>query len=306
MAKRKIASALCLLFACSTKPAPKQTQTATGPATSKAPATSPNPAPKPPASLPQSAPQSAPQTVVLFAGPKGEGWLLPGGCYDATKKAFLERDACLSLVAVGTQVAYDNGGVAKITEKGKESLCGIEDEVQEAIKVEGTTKGGAFALWPESAVAMLRKVPAPGDLNSSLGADESARLEAAVRKNAPGPVARFVLRQRVLLDLDGDSKDDILYSVHAEKAPQPGDNAPGGTYSWDTSSDGLYFSTAAKPESVEPLSSAVSFEILAVSDLDQDKRAEVILSTEYYEGGGISLNRLEAQKWVQLKPLNCP
>jgi hypothetical protein len=108
----------------------------------------------------------------------------------------------------------------------------------------------------------------------------------------------------VRVDLDGDGEDEVLISAtnYAGESGTPSPNTPGRGYSFvllrrvvagrvqTQLLEGEFYPKAKES------SAPNAYQILAVLDLDGDGKLEVIVRSDYYEGGAVTVYTFDGSK----------
>ncbi|MCE9609638.1 MAG: hypothetical protein K8R23_05465 [Chthoniobacter sp.] len=195
----------------------------------------------------------------------------------------------------------------------------------------GTAKGGkpetagepcpdmiAIALKPKPAAAVialaadwnaLPRVPRKTDTSQPVY--QKAVAEFLTARGFSKPKVR--IKQILRIDLDGDGEEEVLIS--ATNYFTKDDEVPTGTTAGSYSCVLLRRMVAGKVEThllegefypTAKQSSAPSrYEVAAVLDLDGDGKMEVIVESNYYEGGAATIYRCTGKKPTQLLSVGC-
>lgn len=257
--------------------------------------------PTPPAARGADAGSAAPsrgtddRSNVVFATAAGEAGtlLVPIACYDAATGRTRSAAECIDAVPPNAEVGI--AGEATLEIVGRVPWpCSGEDEAA-APRVFSTTPASGqkapavsrWAIWPVTKAASVRTATAVSDGAPDLTI-AVADLEAATKaaREAGGDASRPLrVTQALTAELDGDGLDEAIYAVtFRARTDEPSDEA------WS----GLLAKSGAARSSFSVLlhDTLASYEVLAVLDLDGDGRMELLVSSPYYEGEGVSLVHL--------------
>ena len=123
-----------------------------------------------------------------------------------------------------------------------------------------------------------------------MGDDVKAKLSAAIKKDKASASGEVELHQVAELDLDGNGKDDVVYSVHI-KDPKVLEQ-----YAWS----GIFLARDGNLDELLLLEKTKSlkdvFEVRAAVNIDGAGSAELWLRMSFADGGGDRLYRVEAGK----------
>ena len=136
-------------------------------------------------------------------------------------------------------------------------------------------------------------------------------------KGIEGPKVKIDNIIRVDLDGDGDGEDEVLisatnYSEKEEGAPM---RSPAGSYSmvllrWVVSGkvetqlvEGEFYPKAYDDD--ERFNAPNAYKVIAVLDLDGDGKLEVVVASNYYEGGATTIYRCDPKKVKELLSVAC-
>lgn len=244
-------------------------------------------APPAPAPTPKAAPPPAPAKAtepevalhdrgrVFLVG--GEVGFVPLACSDkggAKPERFKTGDACLELLPKGAQVRGEDGTARTVTGTAKDPCEGAT-----AVTVEGS--GDAWrghATAPPVDAEWVEVVPptTPAEDDAAAPAELRARVVAQVEKDHPGVKAKKLqVRQRALLDLDGDDAPEQVLAVAVPGAKDAdGDET--------LAFAGLYVVAPGDAPPRKLAGSApgtVQYRVLGVLDLDKDGKVELWLNT---------------------------
>jgi hypothetical protein len=231
----------------------------------------------------------------VFATATGEtGTLLvPIACFDAATRRTRSGHDCLDAVPPDAEVGVAGGATLEIVGRVPWP-CSGEDaaDAPRVFAIAPTSGDGApavsrWAIWPVTKAASVRTAASMREGDADLAID-AADLEAATRaaRETGGDVARALrVTQATAADLDGDGRDETIYAAtFRTRTDEPSDEA------WS----GLLAQSGAAHSDFSVLlhDTLASFEALAVLDLEGDGRMELLVSSPYYEGEGVSLIRL--------------
>lgn len=213
---------------------------------------------------------------VLFRVEPG-GLLAPLACYDAKLQALASGASCLAMVPPVAKVRLATGETIPI--RGPQRVdCDPSGEHVEGLALAGKPlqRGGEdpdFAWWPATTRDVTRLAAValkPVDIEERVPA-----LETAVRKAAGAVRGKLHVEQDTATDIDGDGRLDRLWSVTIRRG-NTGEVAFGG----------LFLALAIDPDRVTTLarSDAERFRVLGATDLDGDRRKELIVHRSYSEG----------------------
>jgi hypothetical protein len=145
-----------------------------------------------------------------------DGALVPLACFDKAKGAIGTGADCVALVAEGSEVYMESSFGKKAMEKTGAgtamSTCGDEGAIPTAALTAGADYD--WAVWPKSVAPTFEQ------LSPDTWSDRGARLEEIEGKAIQGAIANagvskgeFLSKQKALLDVDGDGKQELFVSA---------------------------------------------------------------------------------------------
>ena len=230
-----------------------------------------------------------------------DGALVPLGCYDKDKKKLRAGKECLPLAPKGAEVYLKAAHAAQVDAIGepKNALCEVGEDKPTSLSAPSVDAGAAFdwATSPKSAAQKVLSV-SPDTWSPSkirFTDDERAAVQAAI-EGFEGKVAgnKAEIHQAVGLDLDGDGKDERLFSAYVVN---PRDTA---RYLFS----GVLLARGADPSKLllveKTRTNSEVFKVRAAVDLDGDGRHELWINATFDEGGG---DRMVQWKGDAFEPL---
>jgi hypothetical protein len=287
---RALALSLLAVLACGAEPAPA----APTPAPAKAPAKA-EPVQR------EAMPLELRGRVFLVSSEVG---LLPLACHDVEHAdRFRRGEACLGLLPVGSEVRGEDGVAHAVTGTAVEP-CG---------EVKAVTVTGAPETWrghattPPAHGAWVEAVPltTPGEADKAAPAELRRRLVAALSADQPAlaklAARQLEVRQRAVLDLDGDGEPEQLAAVAVPGGKTP-DGEPLLAYA------GLYLLPAGEAPPRQLVGAAPGgpqYTVLGALDLDADGKRELWLNTYEDEGFTQSVQRVGDAGLTELGAWRC-
>ncbi|PCC73434.1 hypothetical protein SAMN02745121_02837 [Nannocystis exedens] len=211
-------------------------------------------------------------STVLFVSGK-DGALVPVACHlgDALES---DPERCLAGVAVGDEVASEGllnapgGQTATVLGRVVARTCEPAPALTVAVPA---TRWGRFQIWPAARSGAIRPLAdhAPSDAER---AQVLALIPAEARRIAVENASRYDPITAGRVDLDGDGRDEQLYSIDvASTFDAQEEGLPGGFVF-----DALAVRWSATGELALSLTFDGSIRIDRVTDLDHDGRAELL------------------------------
>ena len=253
--------------------------------------------------------------VVLFV----QGWagagaertlLVPLVCYKpAVGLVSAATSDCLSLLPRDARVSLDSGTIVSVS--GKEAArCTDEDgkptgESRASLAVPGHPGRFSFAVWPPSARSRIRAVN-DSPMDTQAGETPLGELNSVAKLVVQYASRQIDVLQRLKADLDGDGLVDVAYSVDVrctkEEMLERGsdaDSEPSSCFSglvvrWGGSTT---FSLVTKDWDLGQIS--------AISDLDGDRRPEVLVFARLDDGLRIQVFSVDKRRLSPLEPWCC-
>jgi hypothetical protein len=292
----QLPTVILLFAACSSPTSQKQTKDtpkppATKPIEKPQPKLEPKTEPKPAtmASQPASAPAATPGATVVFV--IDNQMAIPLACFDPATKAFLDAkdsDAtCAKLVAASSKIKLSTSSTSTIKEK-TEWLCEPAEFKKVAFSIDPQLPTDAqteLAVSPPG--TPIEFVARVGETKFTANPDESALLSEAIKKSEPSAKKTPHVHQIATLDLDGDGKEDTIFSatVAGKGSSDEGLTSLEGKFTFS----GVFVRYGNKPESLVLLQRQDydTYEIRGAVDLNNDGRKELIISDTQWEGFGV-------------------
>lgn len=240
-----------------------------------------------------------PETSMVFF--TIDGALIPVGCFNKDKNKLGAGKECLALAPEGASVYLKSAYSDQLDTIGapKNALCEPGVEKPTSLSTPATDSGAAFdwAASPKSAGRGVVSIPAESwdDALIKFSDDEKKAVKEAIAKiNGATADQETNMHQAASLDLDGDGKDERVFSAYVVN---PRDTArylfsgvfvaPGGDVS------GLLLVEKTKTNSE-------IFKLRAAADLNGDGRRELWINAAFDEGGG---DRMYQWKGSAFEPL---
>ena len=250
------------------------------------------------APAPVVAPPAKPHGRVFLAA--SEAGLIPIACHEAHVPKFSTGDACLALVAVGSELRLESGALAKVTGTGP-APCGggqalVVDTPPEALRGHATAP-------PDP--GFVETVPPSNPAEAVASAPEGllGRVAAVVATDYPalGDAKALQLQQWSEIDLDGDGKPEGLASVMLPAVGGEDDAPPAfaGVYLVPSGEGGRPRKIKGEP------GSGLQFMILGAVDLDADGRPELWLNSYDDDGFAWSIEQPGTAQLTELGRWRC-
>jgi hypothetical protein len=256
--------------------------------------------------------RAVPRPVVLFVqGAAGAGaertLLVPLVCYKpAVGLVSAATSDCLSLLPRETQVSLDSGTIVRVSAR-ETARCTDEDgkptgESRASLAVSGQPGRFSFAVWPSSARSLIKSVSqSPQSRDVPLG-----ELDSVAKLVSQYAHREIDVLQRLKADLDGDGKVDVAYSVDA-RCTKEEMRARGGDTDCEPWScfNGLVVRWGGSTTFSVVTQDWDLGQIAAVSDLDGDRRPEVLVFAPLDEGLRIQVFTVDKRRLSPLEPWCC-
>jgi hypothetical protein len=208
---------------------------------------------------------------------------------------------------------------AKVKGEGKFTLFGIKGKVGEltaTVKAPDEPCDDFYYVEPGMEVKQGFAIgagrswnPVPRDIKA-IDLNDKTYLKAVsdILRTKGMPKAKAVIEQAVRVDLDGDGVDEVLLTASSYGGTiQPRESA--GNYSFVL----LRKMVAGKVQNImiseEYVKKNIDFgapnryEISGIVDLNGDKKMEIVVFGEYYEGNGAAVYEIKGNKPVEIKTL---
>ena len=246
------------------------------------------------ASAAEFAPIVWPETEYLIGGRAGGKWLDSQQAARAVKGGETFR-----LFSFNEEIGRAKGGKPRSAEEP----CPHTQLVELLLKVEEATIAIAASWNP-----MPRK---PRDAATTQPVYVSAVREFLGTKGLPS--AEVKITRIVRVDLDGEGEDEVLISAinYGGSDKTPSANAPDGSYSFvllrrvvggkvnTQLLDGEFYRKGTQ------FGAPNAYRIVAVLDVDGDGKMEVLVRSDYYEGGAITVYAFDGAKPKDVLTVGC-
>ncbi|MEZ4382879.1 MAG: hypothetical protein R3A79_16205 [Nannocystaceae bacterium] len=226
-----------------------------------------------------------PETSMVFF--TVDGALIPVGCFNKDKGKLAAGKDCLALAPKGADVYLKSQYSDQLDTIGepKNALCEVGVAKPTSVATPATDSGAAFdwAASPKSAARNVVSVPADtwDDASIKFTDDEKKAVAAAIAAiNDKTKDVETNMHQAASLDLDGDGKDERIFSAYVIN---PRDTA---RYLFS----GVFVARGTAPETMilvdKTKTNSEIFKVRAAADLDGDGTFELWLNAAFDEGGG--------------------
>ena len=267
------------------------------------------------------------QDVIVFAlnedsgkraGQQMSATAIPAVCFSAKKRRLMTGRSCLRLMPpAGATLRLGDSRTVVLGQRHKTTCYDADDDVESsaiAFKVTGPPRAegpqqstyasyfdfNPFAIWPETAAARIQLVEGSEEPNP----DELRELMSAVRKSRdqkPVPAARsdlsdLLLTRRLEADLDGDGLSEVFYDIYVRSE----------------SREYLFVRNGRSPRKLSRVEVVLPGdeyshdpEPIAVMDLDQDGRPELLLKRYAYSGSDLFFGKLKGTALMLFSATSC-
>lgn len=229
---------------------------------------------------------------------------VPMLCYDAAARRVVANPQCASRVRVGAAVTFPDGAAARVS-RAASVACefhagGARSRPRQPGYVLARESGalGTFAVWPSGVAAYVVSDAAAEEATQgfdALPAAERTALKATLRA-----AVRDEVVQALALDLDGDGRDEHVYSL-STYVPAPEDQAqpPDASICVVPGADPSHPSCFSVGGLRTP-------RVVAAIDFDGDASLELLLYVPGNDFLSYALWRRGPAGWVELGTNNCP
>ncbi|MCA9657458.1 MAG: hypothetical protein KC486_03890 [Myxococcales bacterium] len=245
-----------------------------------------------------------PETSMVFF--TVDGALIPVGCFDKDKGKLSAGKDCLKLAPKDADVYLKSQYSDQLDTIGepKNALCEVGVSKPTSLATPATDSGAAFdwAASPKSAARNVVSIPADtwDDAAIKYSDDEKKAVAAAIAEiNDKTKDVETNMHQAASVDLDGDGKDERLFSAYVVN---PRDTA---RYLFS----GVFVARGTAPETMilveKTKTNSEIFKVRAAADLDGDGTHELWLNAAFDEGGGDRMYVWKGDKFDGLGKWTC-
>jgi hypothetical protein len=199
--------------------------------------------------------------------------LVPLGCYDPAVRQIRSGAGCITLLPQGAVV---DSGAGRLRTSGRRTVsCGLGDDKLSGVGLKDQASTGDLAQYPRSTIRTPKsKKPSLPEIAPAVSLVEAK----AKRKES-------LAWTQWSADLDGDGVDERLLAVDIGK----GHDGEGARM-------GMLILVRAGAAVVLGSEKGARYKVLGLTDLDGDRKSELVVERLYFEGARISLERLEGDR----------